>query len=226
MCTSDIGEKYCRKYRSLSFCFIFYVKDNSWIQLLKQLFILFFWFRCRDCTMKQGRGHAARIKEHRGRSKSFNTDQSKVGQVYWRRSEWMRKWFSQWKLITVVNLVRPALHFRAKKAKFSGCQSKKSSCSFLTNSDMMFQGKEAKKWSTYLIARRSLEMIKNVLKIVFRNYSNKKKKNRWYKQTDKIRANKIISNFTSQGKPDKTWLDSKVNCLLKFRKIIQISFAK
>ena len=41
--------------------------------------------------------------------------------------------------------MRPALHLRAKKAKFSGCQSKKSSCSFLTNSDMMFQGKEAKK---------------------------------------------------------------------------------
>ena len=41
--------------------------------------------------------------------------------------------------------MRPALHFRAKKAKFSGCQSKKSSCSFLTNSDMMFQGKEAQK---------------------------------------------------------------------------------
>ena len=27
--------------------------------------------------MKQGRGHAARIKEHKGRSKGFNTDQSK-----------------------------------------------------------------------------------------------------------------------------------------------------
>ena len=47
-------------------------------------------------------------------------------------------------------------------------------------------------------------MIKNVLKIVFRNYSNKKKKNRRYKQTDKIRANKIIGNVTSKGKPDKT----------------------
>ena len=41
--------------------------------------------------------------------------------------------------------MRPALYFRAKKAKFSGCQSKKSSCSFLTNSDMMFQGKGAQK---------------------------------------------------------------------------------
>ena len=41
--------------------------------------------------------------------------------------------------------MRPALHFRAKKAKFSGCQSKKSSCSVLTYSDMMFQGKETKK---------------------------------------------------------------------------------
>ena len=202
----------------------------TWIQLLKQLFILFFWFRCRDCTMKQGRGHAARIKDHRGRSKSFNTDQSKgsrylnfvfrkkVGQVYWRRSEWMRKWFSQWKLITVVNLVRPALHLRAKKAKFSGCQSKRSSCSFLTNSDMMFQGKETKKWSTYLIARRRLEIIKNVLKIVFRNYSNKKKKNRWYKQTDKIRANKIISNSTSQGKPDKNMFRFKSKLPVKISK--------
>ena len=47
-------------------------------------------------------------------------------------------------------------------------------------------------------------MIKNVLKIVFRNYSNKKKKNRRYKQTDKITANKIIGNVTSKGKPDKT----------------------
>ena len=69
--------------------------------------------------------------------------------------------------------MRPALHFRAKKAKFSGCQSKKSSCSFLTNSDMMFQGQEAKKMIDLF---NCPEMIKNVLKIVFRNYSNKKKR--------------------------------------------------
>ena len=43
MCTSDIGEKYCRKYRSLSLCFIFYVKDNSRndMNTTEQLFILF-----------------------------------------------------------------------------------------------------------------------------------------------------------------------------------------
>ena len=38
-------------------------------------------------------------------------------------------WLSQWKIIAVVNLVRPALHFRAEWAKFSGCQSKISSYS-------------------------------------------------------------------------------------------------
>ena len=98
--------------------------------------------------------------------------------------------------------MRPALHLRLKKAKFSGCQSKKSSCSFLTNSDMMFQGQEAKKMIDLF---NCPEMIKNVLKMVyFVIIQTKKKKNRWYKQTDKIRANKIIINFTSQGKPDKT----------------------
>ena len=111
--------------------------------------------------------------------------------------------------------MRPALHFRAKKAKFSGCQSKKSSCSFLANSDMMFQGQEAKKMIDLFDCP---EMIKNVLKIVFRNYSNKKKKNRWYKQTDKIRANKIISNFNSQGKPDKNMIRFKSKLPVKIWK--------
>ena len=61
-------------------------------------------------------------------------------------------------------------------------------------------------------------MIKNVLKIVFRNYSNKKKKNRRYKQTDKIRADKIISNFTSQGKPDKNMIRFKSKLPVKISK--------
>ena len=62
----------------------------------------------------------------------------------------------------------------------------------------MFPGKGAQRWSTYLIARKRLEMTKNVFQIKFRNYFKKikslvqRKTNHEKEETDKIRANKMI----------------------------------
>ena len=76
----------------------------------------------------------------------------------------------------------------------------------------MFQGKGAQKWLTYfklpLTARKGLEMLfqtKSRKHLKNEKIVGPKKTNHEKEETDKIRA-------------DKTWSDSKVNCLLKFPK--------
>ena len=56
----------------------------------------------------------------------------------------------------------------------------------------MFQGKGAQRWSTYLIARKRLEMTKNVFQINFVIVLKKLKIVGEKEETDKIRANKMI----------------------------------